>query len=215
MSTTHIYIVRHGQSEGNLHNAFLGHTDLDLTELGHKQAELTADYLDNISFDAIYSSDLLRAYNTGKHTADRKGLPIIKSERLREIFAGEWENKTFDALEREYYDDFTVTWKKDIGHARCTGGESVEELQNRFVPEVERIAKENEGKTIAIFTHATPIRVLKAAIDGISLDELMQVPWAGNASVTHVVVEDGKFSITEYGVNHFLGEFATVLSQKV
>ncbi len=215
MSITHIYIIRHGQSEGNLRGAFLGHTDLDLTELGHRQAELTADYLDNIHIDAIYSSDLLRAYNTGRHTADRKGLPIIKSEKLREIFAGEWENKTFDVLEREYYDDFTVTWKNDIGHARCTGGESVEELQNRFVPEVKRIAKENEGKTIAIFTHATPIRTLKAAIDGLSLDEMKTVPWAGNASVTHVVLEDGKFSVLEYGVNHFLNDLATVLPKKV
>jgi broad specificity phosphatase PhoE len=41
----YIYIIRHGQSLGNLRNGFAGHTDYPLSELGHKQARITADFL--------------------------------------------------------------------------------------------------------------------------------------------------------------------------
>ena len=34
MNTTHIYIIRHGQSEANLKNIYIGHTDYDLTPRG-------------------------------------------------------------------------------------------------------------------------------------------------------------------------------------
>lgn len=214
MNTTHIYLIRHGESEGNKSNLFLGHTDLDITEKGHAQAEMTAEFLKDIKVDAIYSSDLKRAYNTGLHTAKQKGMEIVKDENLREIFAGEWENRLFEDIVVEYEEDFKV-WKKNIGRARCTGGESVEELLERFVSEVKKIAKENEGKTIFIFTHATPIRVLKAALDGLSLDEIQSVPWASNASVTHVVSENGKLKLVDYSIDHFMGDLATFLPKSV
>ena len=73
MKTT-IYLIRHGESQGNAVRAFLGHTNLDLTKKGHDQAECTAKYLKNIHADVIYSSDLLRAYSTAEHTAKIKGM---------------------------------------------------------------------------------------------------------------------------------------------
>ena len=41
---THIYFIRHGQSEGNLKDLYLGHMDLDLSELGYRQAEKAIEY---------------------------------------------------------------------------------------------------------------------------------------------------------------------------
>ena len=58
---TKIYIIRHGHSLGNLTRTFLGHVDLDLSDLGYKQADCTADALKNEKIDIIYSSDLSRA----------------------------------------------------------------------------------------------------------------------------------------------------------
>ena len=46
-----IILVRHGQSIGNQTRVFLGHTDLDLSELGYKQANATAEYLKNEKID--------------------------------------------------------------------------------------------------------------------------------------------------------------------
>ena len=73
---TKIYIVRHGQSVGNLTRTILGHTDLDLTDLGREQAQACARFLSEIRFDKIYSSDLLRALSTAKPHADMRNMPI-------------------------------------------------------------------------------------------------------------------------------------------
>lgn len=214
METTKIYFIRHGESQANAQNVFIGHTDLDLTEKGHKQAQKTAEFLKDVSVDKIYSSDLKRAYNTACHTSRLKGMDIEKNKNLREIFGGEWEKRTFDDLEKDYPEEYDV-WLSDIGVSRCTNGESVAELQTRFVSEVEKITKENVGKTIFIFSHATPIRVLCAAWNKKNLHEIKDIPWASNASVTIAEYKNGIFSIIEYGKNDFLGDINTELPDNV
>ena len=74
-----VYLVRHGESVGNLNKVVLGHTDLSLTDKGREQAALTADYLCEVDFCAIYSSDLKRALETALphskiHGLDRKSV---------------------------------------------------------------------------------------------------------------------------------------------
>lgn len=210
---TTIYLIRHGESEGNKIRSFLGHTDLPLTEKGHAQAEMTANYLKNIGADVIYSSDLLRAYQTACHTADILCLPVIKNQGVREIFAGQWEGQLFDDLMVKYKKSYGV-WKNDIGNAIPDGGESVMHLSGRVFSAVEEIAKINDGKTVFIFTHATPIRTFASRCLGKSLDELKELPWANNASVTKVEY-DGKFKLVDYGNDSFMGELSTALPKNV
>ena len=56
-----VYFIRHGESENNSKGIYTGHMDVSLTPEGIKQAELVGAKLSNICFDAVYSSDLLRA----------------------------------------------------------------------------------------------------------------------------------------------------------
>lgn len=213
MKTT-VYLVRHGQSVGNLHDQFIGHTDIELTELGRQQARLAAQYLKDLPVDAIYSSDLMRAYDTAMETAKLKGLPVIKTAGMREIYGGQWERKVFPTLRESHGEDFSV-WCDDFGNARCTGGESVLELQERIVGEVRRIAEENPGKAVMIFCHATPIRVFRAHCDGASPAAMGEIPWATNASVTHAEYEAGEFRLVAYSVDHFMGSLVTALPDDV
>ncbi len=211
---THVYLIRHGESAGNARDAFLGHTDLDLTALGKAQAEQTADYLRLMKVDAVYASDLLRAYHTAQATASRLGLPIIKDERLREIYCGEWEDVPFSVLAEKYKESYGV-WCNNIGLAKTDGGESVLELQNRVVAAATEIAQKNEGKTVLIFTHATPIRCFAGYCEGKDMENLKEIPWASNASVTHAVYKEGKFTLVEYSKDDFLGKMATRLPDNV
>ncbi|MBE6712448.1 MAG: histidine phosphatase family protein [Ruminococcaceae bacterium] len=202
---THIYFIRHGQSEGNLYDLFLGHTDMDLTELGRKQAQRVTSYFESIQVDAIFSSDLSRAYHTACPLAEMKGLSITKSEKLREIYAGEWEGLVFNDIRKN--SPMGDIWWEDTGNARPDGGESVAELQVRILAEVERLAKENEGKTICIFTHFTPIYALRTAWEGVHVSEMKRMPKPSNASVTHAIYENGVFSeLVEYANNDYLGD---------
>ena len=214
MSKCRFILVRHGQSEGNLVRSFLGHTDLDITELGHKQAECTAEYLKDEKIDVIYSSDLKRAWNTAEHIAAKKNLSIIADSELREIFAGEWENRLFCDLETEFTEDFKI-WREDIGNARPTGGESVKELSDRIIGELIRIAGMYDGETVCIATHATPIRMAGVKAMGLSVESAKNVNWAPNASVTVIDVENGDFKLIKYGYNEHMGELSTFLPKNV
>ena len=92
--STHLYLIRHGESEANKIDAFAGHSQFNLTAQGRAQAEKAAEYLSTLHVDAIYSSDLPRAFQTAQPTAERLGMTVVKREQLREIEAGEWEGRT-------------------------------------------------------------------------------------------------------------------------
>ena len=211
---TVLYLVRHGESQANEKNIFLGHGDLDLSEKGKKQAALTADYLKNCDLDVIYASDLSRAYHTAEATAKKVGLPIVKDERLREIECGEWDFQTFDFLEENYKESYGV-WLSDVGLSAPDGGECVADMQKRFVAALEEIAKRHEGKTVAVFAHATPIRSFQTYCEKKSLREMKSVPWANNASVSKFYFENGVFTPVFYGVDEFLGTLRTGLPDNV
>ena len=79
-----LYIIRHGESQGNIG---LDVEDPKLTELGHKQAELLALRLRNIDFDAILSSPLTRAIQTATPLSELRNTPITVINELHEVGA--------------------------------------------------------------------------------------------------------------------------------
>ncbi len=181
---TRLIMVRHGQSLANAENRFAGHSDFDLSELGHRQAELAAEYLlGKEKIDAIYSSDLLRAYNTARPFAKCFGLPINAREGLRELYAGAWEGMKLSDIAEAYTSDLLV-WRDDFSNARCTNGESVAELYERMVSFVCGLAKENLEKTLLLTTHATPIRAIECYSRGLDATHMAEVPFVRNSAIS-------------------------------
>lgn len=212
--TTHLYLIRHGQSEANLRGCFLGHGDLPLTELGHAQAELTAHYLHDIHADVIYASDLQRAYDTARHTARRRGMTVTADPRLREIHGGAWEFRPFAELVQEYPEAYGL-WQHDFGRSACPSGESTVALQKRIVEAVTDLAKKNEGKTIFLFTHGGALRVLRAACLQLPPEIWQSIPWATNASVSYAVWDGQRLTMPEYSIDYFMGARVTALPENV
>ncbi|MBQ4052500.1 MAG: histidine phosphatase family protein [Clostridia bacterium] len=212
---TTLILIRHGQSVANIKSLFAGHSDVELSELGKEQAQATADYIfKTYKVDKVYASDLQRAYFTGKATADRFGLNVEKTDRMREIFAGEWECKQYEWLaqnDSEAYD----CWLHDTGNSRCPGGESVAQLGRRVYDALLKIAQENDGKTVVVATHATPIRVMECMCQNISLDQMKDVPWVSNASVTELQYDQEKWNYVKRGYDAHLGEIKTKLPANV
>lgn len=214
---TRFIFVRHGQSPGNLEAKFYGHTDKGLTDLGKKQAELTAQFLKDYKIDVAYSSDLGRAYETGLAIAKlHKGLNVVPEKGLREVNAGKWENVEFKKIGELYPEDYNL-WMNDLWNAHPTDGESVKQMCKRVSETIWRIAKENDGKTVLITTHATPIRVLNCEWSNVPYENLNKVPWVKNASVSVVDydVENRKTNIVVLGDASFHGEFATELPKNI
>ena len=212
---TTFLLIRHGESLANVDGRFAGHLDVPLSTTGHAQAAITAEYIQaHYTVDAVYTSDLARAFDTGKAVADRLNLSVTSDNALREIFAGDWEGAVYDDLPKQFPASFH-TWLADIGNAVCDGGESVAHLQERVLTALRRIAAEHDGQTVVIATHATPIRALQCFCEGKPLGDMKTVPWVSNASVTVIEYEDGTFRLLEVGKDAHLGGQRTAFPKKI
>jgi 2,3-bisphosphoglycerate-dependent phosphoglycerate mutase len=152
-----LYIVRHGQTEWNVEKRIQGHTNSKLTTEGIKQARATADKLKPIQFDAVFSSDLLRAHDTAKILLLERKLAIITTKALRERSFGNLEGKLSADVQTELQyifnqiKAFTTEEQKKI--SRIKDVETEEQLVSRFITFLREVAVAYPNKTILIVTH--------------------------------------------------------------
>ena len=203
---THLIITRHGYSEYNKTRMYTGQVDVALTDLGLRQAARTAEYVaETYKIDTIYSSDLKRAMSTAIPLSEKLGIPVIKEPLIKEIYGGLWENKLMPEIDKLYHDDYQL-YKTTIGLARCTGGESLAELQARALEGMKKIAEENDGKTVFVATHGGVLLTLISAWMGLPLSKMHETPPATNSSITEVTYDGGEFKIVKYSFDEHLGE---------
>jgi probable phosphoglycerate mutase len=213
MKTTLIF-VRHAEAEGNLNRIFHGWTDADITEKGHVQAKLAAESLKDKKIDVIYSSSMKRTIKTAEYIAKLKNLPIIRTDKLKEINGGEWEGKKWEDLPGLWPKEYD-TWENSPHSHEMPNGENMVEFQKRLIDEVEYIIKNNKGKNICIVTHGTAIRTLMCYFFQWDLTEMIKIKWYDNTSIT-VVEYDGKnFEvILEGDASHLGKEYSTIETQE-
>lgn len=205
---TTLLLIRHGESEANSKGFFAGQYDVPLIQKGLEQAEKTAEYIvDKYSPDEVYASDLKRAYSTAIPIAKLIDKRIVTKAGLREIYAGKWQKMSFEEIQNKFADDFNV-WRNDIGNVRCSGGESTEELGLRVMATLEKIAKENDDKTVVVATHATVIRAALTMIKYGDIRFMKYVPWVTNGSVT-VVEYNGGWKTLSVSEDKHLGDNKT------
>ena len=211
-NVTTIYIVRHGESVGNLHRICLGHTNLDLTELGLEQAKKTAEALENVDFAGIYSSDLQRAVHTAEPHAKKRGLEINTSPDFRELYFGNWENASVLMLKEKFHDRFMIGWRQNFGTFTAPEGESVVAMAERMVSGLEKIAALHLGKTILVTSHAAAIRALWGKISGYAPSEWAEAfPFPTNASYSVLEYDGVALKPVSYSNDSHLGELVTAI----
>ena len=206
MKTT-LLLIRHGQSIANAEHRFAGHADFPLSELGIRQAQACAEALSDTPIDAIYASDLSRAYETANAHAKRRGLVPIKNEGLREMFCGAFEGVPVPEIAEKYPELFPDKWENDYMNFVFPDGESVRASGERFGRTLAEIARVEGEKTVLIGTHAGVIRAFYAEIAGISDEECSKnLPFPTNASVTTVTYDGESFAPVSYSVNDYLDD---------
>ena len=107
-----LIFLRHGESYGNRYGVMSGQTDVPLTERGILQAEAAAKALREYNIDAVYSSDLRRAYMTAALHADIHNLVHNVEPGFRELHVGDWECRHKDDA-RERYGELYGHYFKD------------------------------------------------------------------------------------------------------
>lgn len=149
-----MYIARHGQTQWNVERRIQGHGDSPLTDLGKQQAQELGKILSGVRFDAVFSSDLLRAKRTAEQIILERKLEVITTKLLRERAFGTYEGqyianlKEFDEILESLSDKERFSYKTEEGI------ENDEEIVGRFLTLTREIAVRFTDKTVLMVTHA-------------------------------------------------------------
>jgi len=165
MSVARLYLVRHGEAEGNAELRFLGTTDAPLTPRGRAQAEAIGVACRALPLEAIYTSPLRRTRAVGDACAAQVGLAPLVIPELREQDFGAWENHTRTEV---LADDEAalLAWERGATLAP-TGGESLPEVTARVLPMVAQLATRHTGETILLVSHVGPIKAILCDVLGL------------------------------------------------
>ncbi len=176
MAVTKLYLVRHGQSAGNAQGRFGGHGPTPLSQLGERQAEITAKMLAREGVTVIYSSDLERALQTARPLSELTGVTINPTTAFRERNVGVLEGLTFDESKETFPKDYYALVNRNVHHV-ITNGESYRHLLRRSTTELWDILRNHTGERIAIFSHTGAICFLTLHLMGAIRPDTKQTPW--------------------------------------
>lgn len=171
---TRVILVRHGQTEWNVQLRYQGHSDIELTALGRKQAELVAARLIKEPISAVYSSDLGRALRTAEYIAAQHRLTVTPIHGLREYHFGEWEGLTFKQIAK-HWPDISVDFFKNPDAVRVPGGETFGEVKARAEAAVRKLVNQHPGQTIVLVSHGGTIRTILCAALGLHLHHVWSI----------------------------------------
>ncbi len=197
MSITRIYIARHGETEWNVEKRMQGQKDSPLTEQGRKQAELLREHLladSDIRKDRgpvmAFSSALGRAQETLEICLKGIDVPSESLSELNEICLGEWEGLTFSEVEKRWPEQFYNFWHRPSQYVPTKGGERFAEVQRRMLAALEQIHRDHAGGNILVISHWIAIKTAMAAIKGLGIDAIPEIPKPQNGTFQIITLND-------------------------
>lgn len=157
------YLVRHGQTEWNVKGLLQGHADSPLTDNGISQAKELGEKLKNIHFDAVFSSDSLRAKRTAEIIILEKKLMVQTTQLLREKHFGKYEGKHVSVFANELkhlVDEYEKLPDEKKKTYKMDDIENDAAMMSRLITFLREIALGYSGKTVLIATHGMMMRAL-------------------------------------------------------
>lgn len=208
---TRVILIRHCEAEGNVKKIFQGHTDAPITENGRRQLELLALRLRNTPIDVLYSSPLVRAYQTAEAVNQYHNLPILQDAGLIELNGGEWEGVPWMDLPEKFPEMEEIWWKSPYEFSPKEG-ESMREMYGRIWNTVIELVKANPGKTIAVTSHGCAIRNFLCRAEGWPIEQLNDMDWSDNTAVSIVDFDDALCStiVLKNDSSHLQGEASVI-----
>jgi probable phosphoglycerate mutase len=166
LTTTRIYLVRHGATTATTGERFSGAENVELTEEGRRQATCLGDRLHDERISAAYSSPLSRAMETARLIAERCSLAIEASDALREISHGRWEGLTRREVATRFPDELAA-WEADPFRFAPEGGETGAAVLERAAPALHEIVARHPSQRVLVVSHKATIRLLLCGLLGI------------------------------------------------
>lgn len=171
-------LVRHGQTEYNRQNLFQGSSDIPLNDTGREQAHRALDTSTPVAWDAVITSPLLRAQETGQIIAADHGLSFEGTDpRLVEIDWGRAEGHSVPEMEERY------------PRRSFPGREGLDSVVDRACAALEELADARPEQSVLMVAHGTLIRLV---ISGITGEHLPSLP---NGALSLLEVEGDTWTV--------------------
>ena len=154
-----LFLFRHGETDWNREGRLQGHTDTPLNATGLAQAAALAERLRPHRLDAVMSSDLARAWTTGRIVAEGLGVPLISEPGLREANIGEAEGLYWPEVKSRFGETLTERWFTD-DDAAFPGGETGLETRSRGLAALRRFITGQPYRRVGVSTHGAMVRQL-------------------------------------------------------
>ena len=152
-----IFLLRHGETRWNREGRCQGSSDIELNEVGHRQAGEVAAYLSGRRIDAVYSSDLRRARQTAEIVGEPHDVAVRIEPDLRELDHGEMEGLTFVEV-RERFEGLIEQWRSEPVAVMLPGGERLIDVDRRVWSALNRIVESHDDEdTLVVVSHSFPI----------------------------------------------------------
>ena len=153
---TRLYLIRHAEAEGNIYRMAHGHHNgLITNDRGYQQIDALRERFRDVPIDAVYASDLYRTQITARAIWLPKALPLHLEPSFREIRLGVWEDQTWQELRNRYPEEMDH-FSSRLDLWRAEGAETAQQLVDRFIPALRRVAEAHDGGTVAVFSTARP-----------------------------------------------------------
>lgn len=192
---TTFYLIRHATHD-LVDRTLAGRMiDVELNAEGKRQAEALAHDLARERITRVVSSPRQRARQTAEPISAVLRLPLTVAAQLDEHDAGLWAGRGFGELA---HDPQWRLWNERRGATRPPGGESMAELQKRIISYLDALAARYPDETIALVSHAEPIRAALMQARGIAFDDFLAID-VPVASVSRLQREPSSCTETELG----------------
>ena len=181
---TTVYMVRHGATEWNIDKRAQGMADIPLTQKGKEEAQIAREQLGNVPIDAVYSSDLSRAFETARPIAASHGLEVQADQRFREIDQGEWTGLSVDEIRERW----PGMWGPARHYSTRPGGESPQDVRKRALKGLRAVVEAHPNGDVVIVSHGGTIRWISAEALGYDDRASAKIRGLGNGGIVSIEV---------------------------
>jgi len=190
-----LVLIRHGQSLWNAENKFTGWTDIGLSEKGIKEAENAGKILEDVAFDVVHTSALIRAQKTAeiiiKNNKESEGIPVHKDKRLNERHYGSLQGLNKKETAEKYGAEQVHIWRRSFD-VPPPDGESLKMNAERTLPYFKEniIGDLKNGKNVLVAAHGNSLRSIVMFIENISKEDVVKLEIQTGVPRTYVFEND-------------------------
>ena len=190
-----LILVRHGETAWNVGKIYRGRSDVELNEVGIKQAELLGKYVSNYGLEAIYSSPLKRALDTANGIAPYQKIDVQIAEGLIDFDYGERQGLPEREVEK-LYPVLLNEWHNNPHKVKMSDGESLEDVRKRAIEVINDVLSTHRGSVVLV-SHRVVNKVLICSLLGLDNSHFWNIKQdVGGITIFNYM--DGRFILTKH-----------------